>query len=93
MWMSGGFCLSVISNFQCEQSQALHTLFTQLMLERGFLVAGAFYATFAHQEKHIESYLSAIQGVFSSLAEALNRGNVMDLLKGPVAHTGFYRLT
>jgi glutamate-1-semialdehyde 2,1-aminomutase len=80
-------------NFQCEESQALHTLFTQLMLEKGFLAAKVFYATFAHQEKHIESYLSAVQGVFSSLAEALNRGNVMDLLKGPVAHTGFYRLT
>jgi glutamate-1-semialdehyde 2,1-aminomutase len=80
-------------NFQCEESQVLHTLFTQLMLGKGFLAARAFYATFAHQEKHIESYLSAVQGVFSSLAEALNRGNVMDLLKGPVAHTGFYRLT
>jgi hypothetical protein len=34
-----------------------------------------------------------VQDVFLSLAEALNRGNVMDLLKGPVAHTGFYRLT
>ena len=80
-------------SFKYEQSQALHTLFTQLMLEKGFLAAKVFYATFAHQEQHIESYLSAVQGVFSSMAEALNRGNVMDLLKGPVAHTGFYRLT
>jgi glutamate-1-semialdehyde aminotransferase len=80
-------------SFKYEQSQALHTLFTQLMLERGFLATKAFYATFAHEEKHIESYLLAVQDVFSSLAEALNRGKVMDLLKGPVAHTGFHRLT
>lgn len=80
-------------NFRYEQGQALHTLFTQLMLGKGFLAGKAFYATFAHREMHIASYLVAVQDAFSTLAEAVKRGNVMDLLKGPVAHAGFFRLT
>ncbi len=75
-----------------EQSQAAHTLFTQLMLERGFLAGRAFYATYAHQDHIIEEYLQAVEGVFSTIARALERGTVRDMLKGPVAHTGFARL-
>lgn len=79
--------------FQYEESQALHTLFTQLMLEKGFLAAKAFYATYAHQQTHVDLYLSAVSEVFMRLAEALDSKKVMEMLKGPVAHTGFHRLT
>lgn len=79
--------------FKYEQSQALHTLFTQLMLERGFLAAKAFYATYAHQDKHVDEYLSAVREVFGLLSKALAEGTVLTSLKGPVAHSGFHRLT
>ena len=75
-----------------EQSQAAHTLFTQLMLERGFLAGRAFYATYAHQDHIIEGYLQATEETFSTIARALERGTVRDMLKGPVAHTDFARL-
>jgi len=80
-------------SFKYEQSQALHTLFTQLMLERGFLAAKVFYATYAHQDKHVDAYLFAVREVFGVLSAALAEGTIMDLLKGPVAHSGFHRLT
>ena len=80
-------------SFQCEQSQAVHTLFTQLMLERDFLAAKVFYATYAHQDKHVNAYLSAVREVFGSLSAALATGMIMASLKGPVAHSGFHRLT
>jgi len=80
-------------SFDIENSQAVRTLFTQMMLERGFLATNAFYATYAHQDSHVEHYLRAVEEVFMLLAEAIEKKNVQKLLKGPVAHSGFRRLT
>jgi glutamate-1-semialdehyde 2,1-aminomutase len=79
--------------FDAPGAQALKTLFTQRMLERGFLAANAYYATFAHTDQHIREYLSATGDVFRELSDALAAGSVEKLLKGPVAHSGFHRLT
>jgi glutamate-1-semialdehyde 2,1-aminomutase len=79
--------------FQCDDSQAVHTLFTQLMLEHGFLASKAFYATYAHQDGHIEAYLAAVEHAFFVIRKALERNAVLDALTGPVAHAGFQRLT
>ncbi len=76
-----------------EQSLAAHTLFTQLMLERGFLASRAFYATYAHRDEHVTSYLCAVRDAFTVIAEALSSKNLNSKLKGPVAHLGFKRLT
>ncbi len=80
-------------SFPGEQKQAVRTLFTQMMLERGFLATGAFYATYAHQDEHVDRYLAAVNEVFALLAKAMAENSVMAQLKGPVAHTGFSRLT
>ena len=77
---------------QHQDAQAASTLFTQLMLERGFLATKAFNATFAHQDQVIEEYLQAAEEVFGVVAQALDRGTVRTLLHGPVAHAGFTRL-
>jgi glutamate-1-semialdehyde 2,1-aminomutase len=77
---------------QHPEAQAASTLFTQLMLERGFLATKAFYTTFAHQDAVIEEYLQAAEDVFGVVAQALERGTVKSLLDGPVAHAGFTRL-
>ena len=77
---------------QHPEAQAASTLFTQLMLERGFLATKAFYTTFAHQDAVIEEYLQAVEEVFGVVAQALERGTVKSLLHGPVAHAGFTRL-
>ncbi len=79
--------------FPGEQTQAAKTLFVQKMLERGFLASTAFYATYAHDDRHIKSYLEAFREVFARVADALERGMVMKQLRGPVAHAGFGRLT
>lgn len=79
--------------FDGEEKQAVQTLFTQLMLERGFLATNAFYSTYAHQDQHIKSYLESAEQVFAQVAEALGSDTVTSRLKGPVAHTGFRRLT
>jgi hypothetical protein len=63
------------------------------MLEKGFMATSSFYATYAHREPHITSYLEAVGEAFDSLAKAIEEGVVEDQLKGPVAHSGFQRLT
>jgi glutamate-1-semialdehyde 2,1-aminomutase len=79
--------------FAGEQGRAAMTLFTQLMLARGFLANGAFYATYAHQDDHIAAYLEAVEAVFATVGKALRAGDVASQLAGPVAHAGFERLT
>lgn len=75
-----------------ERSQAMHTLFAQMMLERGFLAKNVFYATFAHQRHHVEAYLDAVNDVYDVIAAAAQTNGVDALLKGPIAHSGFRRL-
>ena len=78
--------------FDHELSEELRTLYTQLMLERGFLAGVGLYATLAHTDEILGRYGSAIDEVFSDMAEALSDGDVKRHLKGPVAHSGFRRL-
>ena len=73
-------------------AQALHTLFTQMMLDRAFLAGPAFYAMFAHQKTHVERYLDAVREVFGALAQAIQMGTVEARLRGPIAHARFQRL-
>ena len=79
--------------FNLGKTGPLRTLFTQLMLERGILGTTSFYTTFAHRQEHIERYLGAVNEVLPLLAEAVHADNVEKLLEGPVAHSGFQRLT
>lgn len=79
-------------NFTQATDKAATTLFTQLMLERGFLACASFYATFAHTEDHVKAYTAACREAFGIIAEALRTDTVRTLLKGPVAHAGFHRL-
>jgi glutamate-1-semialdehyde 2,1-aminomutase len=76
-----------------ESGPAMHTLFVQLLLERGFLAKNSFYAMFAHQRHHVEAYLAAVNEAFDQIAVAEAEGGVVALLKGPIAHSGFRRLT
>jgi len=79
-------------SFEYENGQAIQTLFTQEMLQRGFLATNAFYGSYAHQNHHIESYLKALDESFALIAKAITKNEVEKLLKGPIAHSGFCRL-
>jgi glutamate-1-semialdehyde aminotransferase len=83
-----------LSHFTLESTNgpALATLFCQEMLMRGFLASTTFYATYAHQPHHIDSYLRAVQEVFGIMAGAIDHESVGQLLRGPVRHSGFERL-
>lgn len=76
-----------------DDSQAVRTLFTQEMLKRGFLASNAVYVTYSFKEKHAKRYLKAVNEVFYLISKAVADNEVRVLLKGPVAHAGFKRLT
>lgn len=78
--------------FKVPDSQAAHTLYTQLMLDKGFLATKAFYGTYAHDARIAEEYLQATEETFGVIARAVEQGRVRDMLQGPVAHSGFARL-
>jgi len=80
-------------SFEYQNSLILKTLFTQLMLEKGFLATTAFYPSFAHKEEHLDRYFSAVDEVFKFISEAVREGNPEKHLKGPICHSGFKRLT
>jgi glutamate-1-semialdehyde aminotransferase len=80
-------------SFSGKAALAAQTLFTQLMLERGYLASRSFYPSYAHTDEHVTGYTSNVREVFKVIAEATRDGTIRNLLLGPEAHSGFTRLT
>jgi glutamate-1-semialdehyde aminotransferase len=79
--------------FKDKNPLVLKTLYTQFMLERGYLASTGFYASYAHKAEYANSYLSAVEGVFAVISKAISDGKPAKYLKGPICHSGFKRLT
>lgn len=84
-----------LSHFEFEYKKplVLKTLFTQYMLEKGFLATTAYYSSYAHKGRQIKKYLSAVDSAFAYISKAIASGDPGKYLKGPVCHAGFKRLT
>ncbi|HOW72519.1 MAG TPA: aminotransferase class III-fold pyridoxal phosphate-dependent enzyme [Phycisphaerae bacterium] len=91
--MDGGYPCLAHFRFDHPLEPELRTLYTQWMLERGFLAGCTLYPTLAHDDEVVAAYGAAIDEVFGRMAEALQADTVRRQLKGPVAHSGFKRLT
>ena len=74
-------------------SQLLHTIVVEKMIERGFLTSNAFYATYAHTKEHVNSYLNALNDVLGELVPYIKDSKLRAIYQKPIAHTGFRRLT
>lgn len=69
------------------------TYLTQSMLDRGYLATTALYASVAH-EGYIQDYLAAFGEVLVDIGEHSRKGTSPEsLLRGPVCHSSFKRLT
>lgn len=80
-------------SFEHPEPLVLKTLFTQHMLEQGYLATTAFYASYAHKPDHVAGYLDAVDKAFAFIAQAVREGDPAKHLNGPVCHSGFRRLT
>ncbi len=78
--------------FDHPEANALMTLFTTRMLDKGFLCGGAFYPTLAHNDQAIEAFAQAAEPVLAELSQAIRAGDVMQRIGGKVRHSGFRRL-
>lgn len=83
-----------LSHFGFKHSEPLvfKTLYTQIMLEQGFLATTALYSSYAHKEEHIQKYLKATDSAFELISKYVKEGNPQKYLKGPLCHSGFKRL-
>jgi len=79
-------------SFIGADADAQRTLFTQEMLDRGFLAGSAFYAMAAHADEDVTDYADACREVFGLIASAKATSSVEGRLRGPIAHSGFKRL-
>jgi glutamate-1-semialdehyde aminotransferase len=75
------------------QDRALHTLFTQLMLDGGFLASKSVYVSLSHTEPLVNDYLENVDEAFGTIEKSLSKNNISELLRGPVAGAEFKRLT
>jgi glutamate-1-semialdehyde 2,1-aminomutase len=89
--VGGIFPLSHFS-FNHPEPLVLKTLYTQNMLEQGFLATTGLYSSYAHKDEHIQKYLKAGDAAFELISNAIKSGNPQKYLKGPVCHSGFKRL-
>lgn len=89
--ISGIYPLSHFS-FNSEKPLVYKTMYTQLMLKKGFLASTVLYSSLAHNDKIISEYLEATEETFSNIQGMNKEGNVEDFLEGPICHSGFQRL-
>jgi len=88
-----GFPPLLAFSFDYEDSEAIRTLFIQEMLKRKILAGNNVDISYGFKPEHVKKYLTAVNEVFGLLQQAIQQKKVRQLLKGPVAHSGFKRLT
>ena len=79
-------------DFQNKEALVLKTLFTQEMLERGYLATNSFYCSFAHTEAIVQKYLETVEEVFALIQKSIDDNSCQRMLKGPICQSGFKRL-
>lgn len=89
----GGRPEMALIGFDHAEANALMTLFTTRMLDHGFLAAGGFNATMAHEPRHVVQYLEAAGVVFDEIRETIEQGDVLERIGHQPKHTMFKRLT
>lgn len=81
-------------SFNTADPLGYKTLFTEKMLEMGFLASSAFYPTIAHDTKIVTAYAEALNTVFAFMSDVyLSQHPVTDYLKGVRCSPTFKRLT
>ncbi|MCA1809689.1 MAG: aminotransferase class III-fold pyridoxal phosphate-dependent enzyme, partial [Lentisphaerae bacterium] len=90
--MGSAFNCLLVLQFDHPEAQALKTLYTQEMLQAGFLAGPGVFPTLAHDDAVLELFAGAVDLVFERMGRAARNGNIQACLKGPEAHSGFRRL-
>ncbi len=87
--------IPAISSFSFNHKDAdkFRTFLTQEFLKKGYLASSNFYASTAHNTKHIDDYSEILDEVFFEISNCIKGNKNIDLLlESKVAHDGFQRL-
>ena len=78
----------------CSQNHIKYkTFISQEMLKKKYLAGTLFYASIAHTDRIISSYMEDLEEVFFKISECeKNNLSIDELLEGPISHSGFKRL-
>jgi len=79
--------------FDHKDAVALKALFTQEMLQQGYLATATIYVSYAHKSADVSAYVKAVDTAFGVLAEAVRAGDTARRLRGGLPEVGFARLT
>lgn len=79
-------------NFVSDNALKYKTLITQEMLKAGYLATNTVYASTAHTQQVVDSYFDNLEPIFSLIHQCENGGDVDNLMRGPICHSGFRRL-
>ncbi len=80
-------------NFDIYEAAGFKTIFTQKMLEEGFLASTLFYPTTAHEDEHIKKYSDACDKVFKNISEVLEKNiSPSSICRGDYCKPSFKRL-
>lgn len=91
----GGGTPSLAHLYFTKYSLELKTLYTVLMLKRGYLAGIAFYPNITHTDEIMQGYYKAIDEVFAEMKAVLDKNDyqaLLDAIGGPVCQSGFARL-
>tara|TARA_B100000768_G_scaffold180956_1_gene202325 strand:- start:899 stop:2926 length:2028 start_codon:yes stop_codon:yes gene_type:complete len=81
-----------IFSFKSADRLAYKTYITQEMLKKGFLAATSIYLCTEHKDEIIDEYIYELDHIFKKIKECEDGLNILELLEGPVCHSGFSRL-
>lgn len=86
--------LDALASFELSDFSAseVKTFITQEMLKRGFLSGDCIYVSTAHTPEILDSYFCNLEEIFEIISNRSYEETLLDLLDGPVSHTGFQRL-
>ena len=90
--LSGHPALTFVE-FEHPEHQAIQTLLTVRMLKKGFLCGPGLYPTLAHEPRHIDRFMDAADEVFPEIGQAVESGDILKRIGGPVRSVGLSRLT
>ena len=79
-------------NFEYNNALEIQTLYTQIMLQKGFLLGASVYSTVAYNDDIIQKFNIATDEAFREISNAIESDNITSKLKGRVKHNGFKRL-
>ena len=80
-------------SFQSDYNLILKTFISQEMLKYNYLASNLIYVSICHTKKIVDRYIFYLDKVFKKIQLFLNAKSKKNILKGPVCHTTFKRLT